>query len=26
MYAEGASDKAMPVADFAWFDYQPLEK
>ena len=24
MYAEGA--KAMPVADFAWFDYQPLEK
>jgi alpha-N-arabinofuranosidase len=24
MFAEGA--KAMPVADFAWFDYQPLEK
>jgi alpha-N-arabinofuranosidase len=26
MYAEGANHKAMPVADFAWFDYQPLEK
>jgi alpha-N-arabinofuranosidase len=26
MYAEGVNQKAMPVADFAWFDYQPLEK
>jgi xylan 1,4-beta-xylosidase len=26
MYAEGDKHKAMPVADFAWFDYQPLEK
>lgn len=26
MYAEGARQQAMPAADFAWFDYQPLEK
>jgi alpha-N-arabinofuranosidase len=26
MYAEGAGQHAMPAADFAWFDYQPLEK
>lgn len=26
MYAEGAGSGAMPAADFAWFDYQPLEK
>ena len=26
MYAEGAGQKSMPTADFAWFDYQPLEK
>jgi len=26
MYAEGAGQQSMPPADFAWFDYQPLEK
>ncbi|TFW15707.1 glycoside hydrolase family 43 protein [Duganella callida] len=27
MYAEGAKPRqAMPAADFAWFDYQPVEK
>jgi len=26
MYAEGARQQAMPAADFAWFDYQPIEK
>jgi alpha-N-arabinofuranosidase len=26
MYAEGARQQTMPAADFAWFDYQPIEK
>lgn len=26
MYAEGAKEQTMPAADFAWFDYQPIEK
>jgi alpha-N-arabinofuranosidase len=26
MYAEGAGKQTMPAADFAWFDYTPLEK